>query len=77
MPVLLHREPGSVHDGDTVMAYIESGSKYVALGHLEKDVANMLAPMMDSLSGFRCIALVIYIKSLIKLVTFSLHIAPQ
>ena len=61
VPVRLHREPGNVHDGDAVMAYIESGSKYVELGHLEKDVAKVLAPMMDSLSGFRCIALVIYI----------------
>ena len=44
VPVHLHREPGNVHDGDAIMAYIESGSKYVALGHIEKKVAKVIGP---------------------------------
>ena len=61
-PVYLHREPGNARDSNAIMAYIESsGTKHgtVALGHLEKEVASVIAPMMDTLPRFRCVALVI------------------
>lgn len=61
-PVYLHREPGNARDSNAIMAYIESsGTKHgtVALGHLEKEVASVIAPMMDTVPGFRCVALVI------------------
>ena len=57
MPVFLHREPGNFYHRDAVKVYINSdrGSSK-ALGHLEKHVASVIAPMMDNLFGFRYVA---------------------
>ena len=51
VPVYLCREPDNIHDSDAVMAYIDIGESRssmptIALGHLEKNVASVIAPMM-------------------------------
>ena len=56
--VYLCREPDNIHDSNAVKAYIGECSSSKALGHLEKDIASVIAPMMDCLDGFRCVAYV-------------------
>ena len=66
-----------MHNGDAIMAYIESGSTYVALGHIEKNVAKSDCSNDGPLVwiSLYCVS---YIKSLIKPVfVYVFIVAPQ